>query len=308
MKINVCYHKQYNIDLGLLNRLHPFDGIKFKKIFTRIQSSSDINFIELSEPAGLGVVSAFLTPRMREALRHKQNIFAALEVPKIPLLTYKFLDRKILQPMRWGVAGTIAASRHVLSNGGIGWNLSGGYHHASQDRMEGFCIYNDIGICHQQLSREGLLEANDRILIIDTDAHHGNGNATTFMHNPGFTLFDVYNVNIYPSDQTTRNRVDIKVPLATGTVGDTYLNHYADALNKIEGDYRMAFVVAGTDVLGVDQLGGFNLTIDDVVRREQMTLDRMNALGIPTVMLGGGGYSKQSADCVAQAILHCSSN
>lgn len=51
-------------------------------------------------------------------------------------------------------------------------NLSGGFHHASKSNGGGFCIYPDITIIvHYLRSRMG----KKRIMIIDLDAHQGNG-------------------------------------------------------------------------------------------------------------------------------------
>ena len=239
---------------------------------------------------------------MRHRIRNKNDIFQALEVPRIPFITFSFLDRKILSPMRWGVAGTVLGASNALKNGGIYWNVSGGYHHAMQQNMEGFCIYNDVGICHRQMVTEELLALGDKVLIIDTDAHHGNGNAYTFMENKQVTILDVYNAGIYPTSGYTRDRVDIPVPLPPGTDGQTYLQRYSEALGELDDDYRLAFVVAGTDTLMSDKLGGLCLSIDDVAEREKLTLQALSRRSIPTVLLGGGGYSKNSAKSVIHAI------
>ena len=207
--------------------------------------------------------------------------------------------------MRWGVAGTMLGAQNALKNSGIYWNISGGYHHAMQQNMEGFCIYNDVGICHQQLIQDGLLSPDDKILIIDTDAHHGNGNAYTFMENKKVTILDVYNAGIYPTSGYTRNRVDIPVPLPPGTDGQTYLQKYGEALEKLDDDYRLAFVIAGSDTLMSDKLGGLCLTIDEVAEREKLTLQALHKRSIPGVILGGGGYSKESAKSVIRAISVC---
>jgi histone deacetylase 11 len=207
--------------------------------------------------------------------------------------------------MRWGVAGTILGAQSALEKGGTYWNLSGGYHHAMPQNMEGFCIYNDIGICHQELIKKGRLAPDDKILIIDTDAHHGNGNAYTFMENDNVTLLDIYNAGIYPTSEYTRKRVNLAAPLAPGTDGATYLQQYKAVLDKLNGDYKLAFVVAGTDTLLSDKLGRLCLSIDDVAEREKITLKALNKLAIPTVMLGGGGYSKESAQSIIRAISVC---
>lgn len=300
--MKVIYSKHYNINLGLLSYLHPFDGAKFQTIYDGLKRNENIEFLEPSEATSMEIIDDFLSSMMRKKIRDEVFVFRALEVPRIPFISFSFLDRKVLTPMRWGVAGTIFGATQALKNSGVYWNLSGGYHHAMQQNMEGFCIYNDVGICHQQLVKSGLLAPDDKILIIDTDAHHGNGNAYTFMENKYVTILDIYNAGIYPTSGYTRDRVDIPVPLPPGTDGQTYLHRYSEALAKLNNDYRLAFVVAGTDTLMSDKLGGLCLSIDDVAEREKLTLKALNQHSIPTVMLGGGGYSKGSALSVIRAI------
>jgi len=303
--MKVIYSKYYNINLGLLNYLHPFDGTKFQTIYDGLKKNKDIEFLEPSAEVNMDVIDEFLSSIMQHRVRNKNGIFQALEVPRIPLVGFSFLDRKILTPMRWGVAGTILGATQALKNGGVYWNVSGGYHHAMQQNMEGFCIYNDVGICHQQLLKNGLLGPDDKILIIDTDAHHGNGNAYTFMEKKQVSILDIYNAGIYPTSGYTRDRVNIPVPLPPGTDGQTYLQRYSEALKKLDDNYCLAFVVAGTDTLMSDKLGGLCLSIDDVAEREKLTLQALSKHSIPTVMLGGGGYSKDSAKSVIRAISAC---
>lgn len=303
--MDVIYSKHYNISLGLLNYLHPFDGTKFRTIHHGIVDNENITVIEPPAPISMELVDEFVSSIMRLKARDPALVFRALEVPRIPFVSFSFLDKKILTPMRWGVAGTLYGAEQALQNGGIYWNLSGGYHHAFQQNMEGFCIYNDIGICHQQLVKKGTLSPEDKILIIDTDAHHGNGNAYTFMENDKVTILDVYNAGIYPTSAYTSERVNIPVALKPGTEGDVYLQRYQEALEKLDDDYKLAFVVAGTDVLTSDKLGGLCLSIDDVAERERLTIDALRSRGIPQVLLGGGGYSKDSAKAVTRAIARC---
>ena len=303
--MKVIYSKHYNINLGLLNYLHPFDGTKFQTIHDGLKQHDHIEFMEPSAPASMGIIDEFLSRIMRHRVRDKNAIFQALEVPRLPFINFSFLDRKILTPMRWAVAGTILGATQALKESGISWNVSGGYHHATQQNMDGFCIYNDIGICHQQLIKNGLLMPDDKILIIDTDAHHGNGNAYTFMENKHVTILDVYNAGVYPMSGYTRDRVNIPVQLVPGTDGPTYLQRYSDALAKLENNYRLAFVVAGTDVLMSDKLGGLCLSIEDMIEREKLTIQALSQRAIPAVFLGGGGYSKESAKSVIRAILAC---
>ncbi|HCK92732.1 MAG TPA: histone deacetylase [Gammaproteobacteria bacterium] len=296
---------EYNYRLGILRYLHPFDGVKFETIYTEICKKSNVDLISPPSQVSMEIIDEYVNEVMHYRIRNKNGICNALEIPKIPLVNFSFLNKKILIPMRWGVAGTILGATKALENNDIYWNLSGGYHHAMQQNMEGFCIYNDIGITYQQLIKKGLLTSDDKILIIDTDAHHGNGNAYSFIDNSKVTILDVYNSSVYPQDNYSRSRVDIPVPLMPGTQGKDYLEKYGQALDKLDSDYKIAFVVAGTDTLSVDKLGRLNLEIDDIAEREKMTLTALKNRGIPAVILGGGGYSKDSAKSVIKAIETC---
>lgn len=296
--MKIIYHENYNINVGIFKFLHPFDGCKFSKVRAVL---NDADVIAPQGPVAENAILSSLNELLKIQLKDKAALCRALEIPKIPLLSFSWLDSRILSPMRWGVAGTLVASRLALG-GDDAWNLAGGYHHASPHRMEGFCIYNDIGISYQQLIANGELTADDKILIIDIDAHHGNGNARTFSDNKNVTLLDVYNADIYPNDAVSRRRVDIAVPLPSGTGGDLYLKKLSAALDQLSGGYKLAFVVAGTDVLATDPLGSLALSVADVAQSHKLVYQRLKALHIPTVFLGGGGYGKESAAAIVAGI------
>jgi histone deacetylase 11 len=300
--MKVCYNNKCNFDLGLLAHLHPFDGTKFRKVFNAIKDRPGVEFISPQHEISQSIIEQFVDPLISRYLKHKDHILRALEVPKIPFIGLDYVDKKILRPMRWGVAGTLLSAEEALKNG-FCWNLSGGYHHASQHSIEGFCIYNDIGITCQELMARDLFKPEIKILIIDTDAHHGNGNARTFMEHDNVTILDVYNTDIYPTTASTRQRVDVSVALNTGVQGKQYLDSYQKGLSQLTGDYDLAFVVAGTDVLSSDKLGGFQLSLEDVVQREIMTVEFLKDRKIPGVMLSGGGYSKESSGAISEALL-----
>jgi acetoin utilization protein AcuC len=68
-------------------------------------------------------------------------------------------------------------------------SLGGGLHHAKPGWGEGFCIYNDVAFAGKYLlERHGL----QRILILDTDAHAGNGTAEYFYEDPRVLFIDIH--------------------------------------------------------------------------------------------------------------------
>ena len=300
--MKLIYHDSYNIRLGPLGLLHRFDGTKFEKVFEAVRGTPGIESSEPEAPVDPATAAEFFDDLMRRCVRRREHIFRAFEVPVVPFVPYGLLDRRVLLPMRWGVAGTIAATAEALRGTPCTWNLSGGYHHASPHSMEGFCIYNDIGIAYQESLKLGTMDERARILIIDVDAHHGNGNARTFYENPNVHILDVYNEDLYPASPSTRRRVNFPVPLRSGTSGAEYLRRYAAALEQVGSDYCVAYVVAGTDVLASDPLGQLQLSETDVASREQLTFRALRERGVPAVFLCGGGYSSASAPAIAAGL------
>ena len=74
--------------------------------------------------------------------------------------------------------------------------IGGGLHHAHTAYGEGFCIYNDVVIA----ARCALQKYNlDRILILDTDAHAGNGTCSAFYNDPRVLFIDLHQKDIYPN-------------------------------------------------------------------------------------------------------------
>ncbi|HEX7690472.1 MAG TPA: hypothetical protein VF453_22400 [Burkholderiaceae bacterium] len=300
--MKVFYNPRYNIDLGVLNRLHPFDGRKFGRVAKEIAGVAGLSLVEVPAPLDQAAIERFASPLLQKLLLRKRYVLQALEVPYLPLVPLSFIDRKILEPMRWGAAGTLAAAKAAMQGANC-WNLAGGYHHASRTEAEGFCIYNDIGISIQALRESGDLHDLDEVLILDIDAHHGNGNARVFMDDRRIRILDIYDDDIYPRSPYTKERIDINVPLRMGTNGSQYLSRLDGGLSELPRGARLAFVVAGTDVLASDPLGGLRLTVDDCVARDRLVLDRLAALGVPAVFTGGGGYGPESATAMTRSLL-----
>ncbi|MDP9124310.1 MAG: histone deacetylase [Pseudomonadota bacterium] len=297
------YSPRFNIDLGLLNRLHPFDGRKFAKVHDAIEKLG-VQQRAVTGPVSEAQLDAFAGEILRPLYASKRYILRALEVPYIPLVPFRIIDRRVLEPMRWAVQGTIAAAEQALAGANC-WNLSGGYHHASRNAAEGFCVYNDVGIAVQDLRGRGLLGTDERIMIVDVDAHHGNGNAHVFLKDTSVEILDIYNADIYPNSPSTKRRVDVGIPLASSTRGDEYLAKLRDGLGRLKGGARIAFVIAGTDVLASDPLGALGLSVDECAERDRLVFDRLKMLGVPAVFLAGGGYGKDSARAMIAGIAAC---
>ena len=303
--MKAVYSPRFDINFFGLEKLHPFDAKKYSRAWAKVPQLHE-NALTVTEPVGdedlLRVHSAaYLT-----SLRHAHNLARALELPIIGGLPVKLTELAVLNPMRFGVAGTILAARTAVAERELVFNLSGGYHHAKPDQGEGFCLFNDIAVAISILRSEGL---TGNIAYIDLDAHMGNGVAHCFLEDRSVWLFDMFNADRYPySDAVARQRLDWPIPLKDGTAGPLYLNLLKAQLTEFletvasMGEITLAIYNAGTDPFEKDLLGGLCLTEPEILERDLFVLHTLRALSLPILVLPSGGYSDASHRLIANML------
>jgi histone deacetylase 11 len=311
----IVYSPRYDIGFFGLERLHPFDSHKYRRAWRMLRHQ--LNPGQLRElhatPRRAMPMDELLAVHTREYLeenlRAPAYLAKALEIPQLARVPWRLTDYLVLRPMRWGCAGTLLAAQLALKSGGGAVNLSGGYHHASADRGEGFSIYCDIGLAITLLRRSRELADDDRIVYVDLDVHQGNGVARVFADDPRVFLFDMYNSAIYPRDVTAQRRVDCRLPISVGCLERDYLRtlttelpRFLDGIGKTRQP-RLAIYNAGTDVYVDDTLGHLNVSEEGVLKRDQFVITELTKRGIPWVMLPSGGYSADSFRLIANTVL-----
>jgi acetoin utilization deacetylase AcuC-like enzyme len=68
-------------------------------------------------------------------------------------------------------------------------------HHAEPDRAMGFCYFNNVALGAQHLLTTHGLE---RVLVVDIDAHHGNGTQVAFNDRADVLYFSIHRDRAYP--------------------------------------------------------------------------------------------------------------
>ncbi|MDP1806260.1 MAG: histone deacetylase, partial [Acidimicrobiales bacterium] len=66
-------------------------------------------------------------------------------------------------------------------------------HHALAHRAMGFCLFNNVAVCAAVLAERG-----ERVLIVDWDAHHGNGTQDMFYDDGRVLYLSVHQSPFYP--------------------------------------------------------------------------------------------------------------
>lgn len=131
-------------------------------------------------------------------------------------------------------------------------------HHAGPDGPEGFCLYNNVAIAtiHAQ-ERRGV----ERVLVVDWDAHHGNGTQAILRDRKGVLHFDVHaEAPVYPGTgplfDTGRSGGLINVPLPPKSGDSAFLEAFDTILRPAAERFLpdLVIVSAGFDAHPSDLL------------------------------------------------------
>nr|XP_029723605.1 histone deacetylase 11-like isoform X2 [Aedes albopictus] len=309
-KLPIVYRPEYGVEFCGLQRLHPFDAAKGGNIYRLLKAGNLIGSdSEVHRPREISVDELLdvHTKRYIESLKWSVNVAKIAEIPPLIFVPNYFVQRSYLRPMRYQTFGSILAAKCALSgSAGTGWaiNLGGGFHHCSADSGGGFCPYADITLIVRMLQSSG--RGIDRIMIVDLDAHQGNGYARDLMDDSGVFIMDMYNYRIYPRDHEAKLAIKRAVELKPHVGDEEYLRKLRTNLALSFDEFRPNFLIynAGTDVLKGDPLGILDITGPGVIERDEIVFEMARDRGVPLVMLLSGGYLRSSARVIADSILN----
>jgi histone deacetylase 11 len=288
----VAYSPGYRISFYGIERLHPFDIRKYDRIASGLVDRGLLaeSDFAVAEPVGEEALRAVHDGNYLASLHSADALGRALEVNVPGLVSASALERRVLDPFQAAVGGTVLAARGAVEHG-FGVNLGGGYHHARPQMGHGFCIYNDVALAIHTLREEGL---TGPILIVDTDAHQGDGSHAFFAEDPTVFSFSMHQGDIFPIPKLGGN---LDVPLRAGTDDDAFLwaleQRLPDLLDQLEP--VLVVHVAGADVLVDDPLANFALSPRGLVNRDVFVARTVRERGIPLLHLLAGGYGPSAA-------------
>lgn len=180
-------------------------------------------------------------------------------------------------------------------------SIGGGMHHAKINCGEGFCIYNDVAFCARYLQHKYKL---DKILILDTDAHAGNGTAQYFYEDAEVLLIDLHQDprTLYPgtgfADQIGSGDGEgftINVPLPVYSGYESYKRVFEEIVRPVAEEFKPQIIIrnGGSDPHisdGLTSLGlqgkGFRMIGEKVREMARLCDDK-------EIDLIGSGYNRE---------------
>ena len=153
---------------------------------------------------------------------------------------------------------------------GVAGSLSSGLHHAGYSSGSAFCTFNGLVIA----AREALAAGAKNVLILDLDAHYGNGTAELIADEPRIRQIDV----------------------STGRLKDDYLLTIRRELAAAERP-DLCLYNAGMDPYEGCLMGGLGgITRQVLAERERLVFDWFTSRKIPIAFVLAGGYLGGSLD------------
>lgn len=289
--IPIIYHPRYNITAFGLERRHPFDGRKYGRIHDALIARGLRRRSDFERPRQVtrADLLSVHTESYLKSLRNSETLARILEIPMVGRLPAWFVDWRISRPMRYAVGGTLLACR-LAFEAGVAINLGGGYHHAARDWGGGFCVYADAPLAAQSLHDTGRART---VLVVDLDAHQGNGTAAIFHDWPWASIYDVYEDDLFPARKEPER---FALPIQPGVTGPEYLWLIQESLPEVLNEVRPDLLIynAGSDPFVDDPLARLRLTANDLAERDLFVVTLARERGIPVAMVLSGGYSSQS--------------
>lgn len=140
-------------------------------------------------------------------------------------------------------------------------------HHASASTARGFCLVNSAAVTAATLRTAG-----ERVLIVDWDAHHGNGTQEIFWNDPEVLYVSMHEFPLFPHTGRLEETggpdaigTTCNIPVPAGATGDVFLAALDEVVEPLVEMFAPDWTVisAGFDAHRRDPLTGLSLSSGD---------------------------------------------
>lgn len=178
-------------------------------------------------------------------------------------------------------------------------------HHATANRAMGFCLINSIAVCAAALASDG-----ERVVIVDWDAHHGNGTSQIFWADPRVLYVSMHQWPLYPGTGRLEEigagpgeGLTVNLPFPPGTTGNVYMAAFERVVAPAAAAFGATWVLVSA---GFDAHRACPLTSLGLAAGDYSGLGRCSAaLAAPgrCVAFLEGGYDLDAIEVSAAAFV-----
>jgi acetoin utilization deacetylase AcuC-like enzyme len=315
LPFKLVYSEGYYLPIGQ----HVFPAQKYRLIYQRLITSGLAEAADFVEPKPAADKDILLVHTSEYVYKLQYGTLTAAEELQMEIP----YSEELVDAFWLAAGGSILAAQHALADG-VGFNIGGGFHHAFPNHGEGFCMIHDVAVAIRRMQKDGRVR---RVMVVDCDVHQGNGTAAIFGNrqtierqlpsfygpssstaqrgeeqaaNHVFTI-SLHQQHNYPPIKPPSS-IDVNLP--DHTTDEQYLAWLDNALSSGLRQFEPELIcyVAGADPYKEDQLGGLDLTIDGLKRRDELVFRVARARNIPIMVTYAGGYARNVEDTIT---IHC---
>ena len=293
-KIPIIYHPdimKYDFGEG-----HPFRSERFK------------TFMDLFHKIGLDRDSLFEIVEPQIAKDEDLEMVHTKEyIEKVKMLAHTcghlsvdtYVMPRMVDAAKLIVGSAMTAARLIMEDNYNTAITFGGFHHAGVAKGEGFCLFNDVAIAAKMLLDDYQIE---KVLIIDTDAHQGNGTMDIFYKEPKVLFISIHQdprtlypgrgfVNEIGANEGKGFTVNLPMPIFSGNEQWEYAlkEIFVPLANEFQPDVIIRN--GGADPHHADQLTNLGLDLDGLHMIGKIVRDAVNTTSKKLIDLLISGYS-----------------
>jgi acetoin utilization protein AcuC len=279
MTIGIFYQngvKEYDFGWG-----HPFRGDRFEVFLSFLKDqliegehyrliaaepATDDDLLLICTKEYIDFTSAYYRAA-HLGLSHSGSLFRFLSGDNVPASQPgKLGEAARLIVGQAKMAGDLVQAGHCTKVVSIG----GGLHHAKPSYGEGFCIYNDVAFCARYLIEKHGLE---RVLVLDTDAHAGNGTCEIFYDDPRVLFIDIHQNprTVYPgtgyAHEIGRGKGEgftVNIPMPVRAGNESFKLAFETIIEPITNEFKPQIIIrnGGSDPHFLDHLTNLGVTVE----------------------------------------------
>ncbi|UDI78016.1 acetoin utilization protein AcuC [Staphylococcus taiwanensis] len=286
------------------NDNHPFNQMRLKLTTELLQAMGILTKAHMIQPRiatddELALVHQY---DYIQAIKHASHgILSTSEAQKYGLNTDDTYQFRHMHKHSARIVGGALNLADAIMDGRYqnGCHLGGGLHHALPGRANGFCIYNDVAITAKYLATK----FNQRVMIIDTDAHHGDGTQWSFYTDNSIMCYSIHETGkfLFPgSGHYTERGEDlgygytVNLPLEPFTEHDNFLKVFEESVTSVIKAYKPDIILSvhGVDIHYLDPLTHLSCSLETLYEIPFIIQKLANQFTDGKVMMfGGGGYN-----------------
>ncbi len=318
LPFKLIYSDAYYLPIGH----HVFPAEKYRRIRDRLISTGVADAQDFVEPEPATDQDILLVHKPEYVQKLRNGTLSPREEMEMEIP----YSRDLVEAFWLAAGGSILAARQALTDK-VSISIGGGFHHAHPDHGEGFCMIHDVAVAIRRLQRDDKIRT---AMTVDCDVHQGNGTASIFagtrtesiplpsgsnstlnptrppgsqrgkMH--GAHAGDVFTVSLHQHNNYPLYKPpsSIDVDLHDGIGDDDYLAWLDNALSSGLRQFEPGLIcyIAGADPYREDQLGGLDLSIEGLKKRDELVFRVAHARNIPVMVTYAGGYARNVEDTV----------